>query len=319
MFFSVVIPSHKRKKLLSLALHSLQEQRFKDFEVIVVATEGDEAFELAKQNFPFAIRFLFVPDDPSQGRSASAKRNFGAQKASAEWIAFIDDDCLASPDWLHEAFEKIKAEPIQFLEGAVHIPKPDKPTFPYKGIRRLSRPGGYQTCNMFYRRKDFLEVGGFDPNFPYYLEDTDLAWSFLDNDKHVDFAEKAVVSHPVPEPVPSKMLESAFRIEKIPYLYKKHPKLFKQSQMRVLPRPYLLFLVLDLMGGVGLFLSPWALSIFALRLMLTLAVLLRMMWGCTTTFSEFSKMYYYLLICPIVSFVYLIKGNIRQGVWLFLR
>jgi GT2 family glycosyltransferase len=119
-------------------------------------------------------------------------------------------------------------------------------TFPYKGLQRLSRPGGYQTCNMFYKTVVFNELGGFDLNFPYYLEDTDLAWTFIDNNKKGGFSAAAKVSHPVPEPVPKKMLESAWRLEKLPYLYKKHPQLFKASHFRTLPRAYIPLIFLDL-------------------------------------------------------------------------
>ena len=108
MFFSVVIPSHKRKKMLSDLLKSLENQSFKNFEVIVVPTENDPAFELLNQTWPFQLRMEFIPNDPTKGKSASAKRNFGAALASAPWIAFIDDDCLADSQWLESAHLKLK-------------------------------------------------------------------------------------------------------------------------------------------------------------------------------------------------------------------
>lgn len=320
MFFSVVIPSHKRKTMLKDLLNSLSRQSFKDFEVVVVATENDAAFSLKNDPYDFPIRFEYVPNDPSAGQSASIKRNHGAQLAKGEWLAFTDDDCTSKENWLFEAHQKIKDENLDFLEGCVEIPAPEKMTFPYKGIKRLSKAGGYQTCNMFYKKSDFLKLGGFDLNFPYYLEDTDLAWTFLEHGKKVSFAEKAVVSHPVPEPAPKKMLESAWRLEKLPYLLKKHPNLFKASNMRALPRPHFLLLIADLLILLSLFFSEKLFLIFlTARLLITLLILLRMLSGCRFNMSEFFQMYYFLLICPAIGFYSLIKGNLQQGVWLFLR
>lgn len=320
MFFSVVIPSHKRKNRLFELLKSLANQSFTDFEVIVVPTENDPAFDLLKEAWPFQLRMEFVVDDPSKGKSASAKRNFGARLASAPWIAFTDDDCLADEHWLESAHIALKDSNYQFAEGYVNIPKPDKPTFTYKGMKRLSRPGGFQTCNMFYKKSDFIELGGFDPNFPYYLEDTDLAWTFKESKRQSIFLEKAIITHPVPAAIPKKMLENAFRMKKLPYLKKKHKSTFKESNFRALPRPYIILIFLDFLIILSALLSPISTSIFFLsRFFLTLALLIRMLSGCHWQWQEFFAMFWYLLICPLISLVALIKGNIRHGVFLLIR
>ena len=322
MTFSVIIPSHKRKPLLSSLLKSLENQKLpkEDFEVIVVATENDEAFELENQKWELNISFCFVPADPSRGRSASIKRNHGAKKAQAPWIAFIDDDCLASSEWLSSAKRIIDTQDVHFIEGQVVIPEPQQKTFTYKGIQRLSKPGGFQTCNMFYKKSDFIELGGFDPNFPYYLEDTDLGWTFQEAGKNYVYVEDAQVSHPVPPAQPKKMMDSSFRMEKLPYLFKKHPHTFRASQMRALPRPYFVLALFDMAMLFCLFLNPLtALLLLSGRLVATLALLTRMLKGCHWQWSEALSMYYYLCICPMISLVYLVRGNLQNKVWLFLR
>lgn len=322
MLFTVVIPSHRRRNLLEKLLWSLQQQTLgpQHFQVRVIATEGDEAFHINIRQFSFDGQIVSIPNDPMKGKSASAKRNYGAQIADGEWIAFTDDDCLVDKDWLREAQAIIQSQKVDFIEGAVFIPPPQKPTFTYKGIQRLSRKGGYQTCNMFYRRNEFAELGGFDPKFPYYLEDTDIAWTFLENGKKPAFAEKAIVSHPVPEPVPKKILESAWRMEKLPYLFKKHPKTFKESSMRAFPRPYLILLLLDVSTFLTIWFSPWmALGLLFTRILITFLFIIRMFWGCSTTFNEISQVFYYSLLSPLISFYSLIKGNITNRVWIFFK
>lgn len=322
MFFTVVIPTHRRKALLEKLLHSLEKQTLpkNEFQVRIIATEADEAYSINLNQFAFEAEIISVPNDPMKGRSASVKRNFGASIAQGEWIAFTDDDCLADSRWLQEARTAILSEPVEFVEGAVRIPPPERKTFTYKGIQRLSRPGGFQTCNMFYRKKDFIEVGGFDPHFPYYLEDTDLAWTFLEKGKKQTFASKAIVSHPVPPPAPAKILESAWRMEKLPYLYKKHKKTYEKSAMRAFPRPYAILLVLDVLIFLTIFTEPKILiGALLVRLIVTGVLLFRMLWGCSTSFQEVLQMYYYLLISPLISFYSLLKGNFLNRIWIFFK
>src|SRR5215208_2343862 len=78
---SVVMPTHRRAEMLQRALASLETQAHprEAFEVIVVATAGDLAFETVRE---FAargrmdVRCVSVPDDPTAGRSPALKRNF---------------------------------------------------------------------------------------------------------------------------------------------------------------------------------------------------------------------------------------------------
>ncbi|MCB0378620.1 MAG: glycosyltransferase family 2 protein [Bdellovibrionales bacterium] len=324
MFFSVVVPTHKRKHLLLKLLQSLQKQHLPpdEFEVIVIATAKDEAFDLLLEFQPnFCWQIQAIPNDPFSGRSAAAKRNYGVQLASAPWIAFVDDDCITSPEWLETAKKTITKEQPHMVEGQVVIPTPKKKTLTYKGLLRLSQAGGYQTCNMFYKKSDFVQIGGFDLNFPFYLEDTDLAWSFLEKNKKSVYAVGAIVEHPVPPPDPSRMLQSAFRMEKLSYLYKKHPQLYRGSKMRALPRVYFLMSLFDL-GILTTLLNlklSWLAILIGLRLLLTLLYSRRLFKNCEVAPAEYLATFYYLMICPLISVFQLLKGNITHRVWLFLR
>lgn len=312
MFFSVVIPTHKRKKLLTELLISLEKQTLDPsfFEVIVVATESDEALSL-KESFKssYKLSIVEITNDTFKGKSASAKRNYGVKISHYPWIAFIDDDCIASPQWLENAKNEIENKEPDMIEGGVHIPEPKKKTLTYKGLKRLSRSEGYQTCNMFYRKDTFLEVGGFDKNFPYYLEDTDLAWTMLEYNKKSIHCKEAQVSHPVPPAQPKKLLDNAFRMEKLVYLAKKHPHNFKQSSMRFFSKAYTIFIINDL---ILLFSIVFCLNLFAylflLRILLTVLYLIKTFKGCSWTLSEVSQTYYYSLICPLISLIYYLKG-----------
>ena len=320
---TVIAPTHARVRSLRLLLESLEAQLLpsSDFEVIIVGDEGDPG-ETVVQGFVergrLNLSFVYVPNDPWCGRSASVKRNFGANLARAPWLAFIDDDCVADPGWLREALPFFESSETGGVEGRKSIPTPREPTLTYRGLLLFTRPGGYQTANMFYRRSVFLEVGGFDTAFPFYLEDTDLAWSVLDRGLAIPHAERAVVEHPVPPPEPMRLLANAQRAALMPYLYKKHPKRFLHSGMTTISRshvPYLAGYGLLLVLGVTGHVTGVVLSIAGLSL-LTLAHTTKLFWKCRFSASELLLTAALLPIVPLVTAVQLIRGNLRNHVLL---
>lgn len=326
MLFSVVIPTHKRRVQLQRLLESLQQQTLPvhNFEVLIIPSPMDPAIDWVleyRKTSPLTISLLLPYSDPFQGKSASFKRNYGAQNAKAPWLAFIDDDCVADKNWLSEAHKMILNRKVHALEGATHIPRPRRPTLTGKGLQNLSRPGGFQTCNMFYERETFHAIGGFDLNLPFYLEDTDLAWSFLDRGKTIDFSESAIVTHPVPPPEVKRLMDNALRARKMPYIYKKHKALFKQEKWRPLERIHWLYLFLYMGLIMLLFLNP-SLETAALAILLILLFtslyIFKLLWGCAFTLKEFFQLYYYLPITPPVAFVQLMRGNWDQKTFLVI-
>lgn len=316
MQFSVVVPTHHRPEKLRLLLMSLEAQSMakNQFEVLVVPSPQDSGV-LNLPTFSFPLQILSTHEDPYKGTSASFKRNLGAQKAQADWLAFIDDDCIADKDWLTNAAKKISEVKCQGLEGQTVIPVPEKTTYTYKGIQRLSTAGGYQTCNMFYARAVFLKSGGFDLGFPFYLEDTDMAWTLLDQGHHIAFAPDCKVSHPVPAPDVDRLLFNAYRVRLIPYLYRKHPELFRKHHWRALLRFHWLFLMVHgaLLYGIttNLNLTNAALGI-VLAMGLSLLYTAYQLRGCSFALGEAFKMWMYFIITPWISFFQLWRGNLEQ-------
>jgi len=319
MVFSVVVPTHHRPGPLGRLLDSLAAQTLdaSQFEVIVVPSPDDQSLEwLAKAHYPFSLVVHQPQPDPYSGKSASFKRNEGVHRAQADWIAFIDDDCEADPLWLATALPRTQKYDVFGIEGCTEIPVPEKKTLTYKGLQRLSAQGGYQTCNMFYRKATFLEVGGFDLNFPFYLEDTDLAWSFLDRGKNIVFLENAIVRHPVPPPEVKRVLSNALRVRLVPYLYKKHRDLFDTSDVRAINPSQWMYLGFYVGILYSVAMSSYKLEtfvfLFGLLLLFNLAYLVRLLHDCSFTALEALQLFVYIPIAPLIAFFQLMRGNIEN-------
>jgi len=106
MFASVVVLTRNRLKMLERCLHSLRAQTFRDFEVVVVDTGStDGTPDWLRRESPLdGLRLVQI-----EGGSFAGARNEGVAAAQGEWVAFLDDDCIAAADWL-ECLARVAAK-----------------------------------------------------------------------------------------------------------------------------------------------------------------------------------------------------------------
>lgn len=310
--------------MLHVLLESLEQQRYPSemVEVLVVASTNDPAFELVRKyqaRGKLKLLCMDVPHDVWQGRNPSAKRNYGVHQATGEWIAFIDDDCVASPSWIAGAVQFFEQPNVGAVEGRTEIPAVDPPTLTYKGLCSFTKAGGYQTCNMFYKRDVFLKVKGFDINFPFYLEDTDLAWTVLDNNYEIPFASEAIVFHPVSKPAPWRLLDDAKRTALLPYLFKKHPIKYRATNQHAIRLTHWLYLALYVAFILTLVVNRIEAAILILMsILILLAVhVWKLFRGCKVQPDEFLITTLLLPILPFVRLIQLVRGNLQHRVWLW--
>lgn len=118
-FFSVIICTFNREKLLGRALQSLLQQKFQDFEVIVVDDGStDQTFSVVKNyRNKLNLRYIF-----QQNKGLSVARNVGGFSANGEYITFLDSDDEYLPHHLSSRYEVLMNDSnIQFLYGGVQV------------------------------------------------------------------------------------------------------------------------------------------------------------------------------------------------------
>jgi glycosyltransferase involved in cell wall biosynthesis len=165
---SVVIPTHNRRDLLKLALHTALWQQDVNLEVIVVddGSTDDTATVVAGVEDP---RVRLIRHEESQG--VSAARNRGIAEARGEWIAFLDDDDLWAPDKLSSQLEAARSgHAIWAYVGSVNIDGSQRvhggsPPIPPEQLAALlprwnPMPGG--CSNVLVRTDVVRDLVGFD-------------------------------------------------------------------------------------------------------------------------------------------------------------
>jgi glycosyltransferase involved in cell wall biosynthesis len=105
--FSVIIPTYNRADLLRRCLESLQEQTFKNFEVLVCDDGSIDHTAEVIQEFSSRLDIHYF-HGPNWGGPAHP-RNVGLRNAKGAWIAFLDADDYWSANKLEAVNEVLES------------------------------------------------------------------------------------------------------------------------------------------------------------------------------------------------------------------
>lgn len=209
---SVILTTHSwdRYDEFRDALRSVEAQTYDDVEIV---TPFDADPELADRTESIAEREIVTGYDP-EIRGLSAARNFGAELASGDVYAFLDDDCVADPGW-------VEALVAAYEDGALAAGGPAYPAWPGDGDRPRYLPQQFDWlvgagpycdddtevrntygCNISFRADVFDDLGGFDENLGKQTgslaqgEEADLCRRLRDEyDRGVRYRADAAVEH----------------------------------------------------------------------------------------------------------------------------
>jgi glucosyl-dolichyl phosphate glucuronosyltransferase len=210
---TVVLPTCNRLPGLRDALASLSTQRTDGrfaYDVLVVGNdcraETSVAVEEWARRSPVPVRYVH-----EDRRGVSFARNRGILTATADWIAFFDDDQVADAGWLAELFASADVDATPCVGGRIVLRLPDGappltalcrnllgeqpfdgPPFRCTG-RRIPSSG-----NLMVARRLFTRLGAFDVAMAAGGEDSELVRRLRRADVPITVAPAAVVYHVVP-------------------------------------------------------------------------------------------------------------------------
>lgn len=176
---SAIICTHNRDVYLGDAIDSLLQQEFANFEIIVVDNGSSDRTKevVAQRESDPRLKYIY---EPTLGLSFA--RNTGFKQAGSEILAYLDDDAVASPQWLRTLWNAYQQNPkLAIAGGKVTLIWPEgvePPVWLSAGLAEnlgaydlgdqitLIRKPGLTPRGLNYSiRRSFLEkVGGFDLN-----------------------------------------------------------------------------------------------------------------------------------------------------------
>lgn len=176
---TAIIPTRRRPELLERALRSIAAQEAAPAEVVVVndGPAGDADAIRAAVSRSGCARAVMIANRRAEGPSGA--RNAGAERASGEWLAFLDDDDEWLPAYLRVVLECVETHQLDMVCTDLvyrydHGDRPGKPAC--EGLAAdlfLTRNPGLIGSNLVIRRQLYNEIGGFDESL-LCLEDMDF-------------------------------------------------------------------------------------------------------------------------------------------------
>jgi mycofactocin glycosyltransferase len=203
---TVVIPVRNRPDAIVACLRSLAAMDFpaERLDVIVVDDASTDGTREAVQAGP-ASRVRLLARETHSGQSAC--RNAGAAEAGGDVLAFIDSDCIASPEWLKSLVGDFDDPSVVAVGGGVHAKDPVSWIERYEAVASPLYKGSSDaevvpgssvdalaSCNLLVRRASFLESGGFDAALRFG-EDVDLVWRLRGNGGRILYRHAGAVDH----------------------------------------------------------------------------------------------------------------------------
>jgi GT2 family glycosyltransferase len=210
---SVIVPNWNGREHLPVCLESLEVQRFRDFEVILVDNgSSDGSDELVRNQYPW-VTLVELPHNAG----FAVANNVGLRHATGVYIVTLNNDTSVDEHWLEKLIAAAESRPgIGMVASRIcNHEEPDVVDslgirIAADGMSRGAHRGEHfsslrlgkvepillpSACAALYRKAMLAEIGFFDEDFFAYCEDTDLGLRARLSGWDAVLARDAVIYH----------------------------------------------------------------------------------------------------------------------------
>lgn len=208
---TVIVVNYNGGDWLRACLKSLAQQTFRNFETILVdnASVDGSLDRLVEKPERLTIMRESVNHGFARGN------NIAARRAKGRWIALLNPDAEAAPDWLENLLRAVRERPTHRMVASLQIATHNENVldgagdcylaygYAWRGgfgrsVKETPPPGEcFAPCGAaaFYPRDFFLDSGGFDESYFCYHEDVDLGFRLRLLGERCQFDPRCRVRH----------------------------------------------------------------------------------------------------------------------------
>ena len=155
-FVSVVIPTLNRYQYLKDVLRDLENQSYKNFEVIIV-DQTDNFQESFYKDWNLDLKYWFQEE-----KALWQARNEAIKLAKGDYILLYDDDSLVDSDWIMQHLKTLDFFNADLSSGVSISAVGDEVPAHYSYFRWSDQ---LDTGNVLLKKSIFTEIGFFDRQF----------------------------------------------------------------------------------------------------------------------------------------------------------
>lgn len=210
---SVIIVTRNRPEKLINCLQALRKNSFPSFELVII--DQSDCENINHEILVLLSAFSHTTYIHSKIKGKSKGLNQAIRLAKAPFLAFTDDDCIPSVEWISEIYNGFTAHPTVYSICGKTLPhKPQKhpgmycpSTFqsdiPFTHL--IKTPGIHWKSiglgnNMAFRKNVLIQMGGFiewlgPGSIGINAEDAHMLLRVLITGKYILYNDKAIVYH----------------------------------------------------------------------------------------------------------------------------
>jgi len=169
----------------------------------------DESYKYLKSLRDEVIPFTIVRSKLNLGPGGA--KNVGARKANTDILAFLDDACIPSEDWVENIRQSFLDKSTKVVFGQVTSAIPHLAPFIFA---RNTQGESFDTGNAAFRREVFKTLGGFDLNVNVKDEGIDIHGRIKKMGISALYNDELIVDCPA-KLVPFKFREHILRVKEL--------------------------------------------------------------------------------------------------------
>ena len=205
---SIIINTDGRAASLATTLESLRYLDYPNFEVCAVYGPTIDGTRELLEARASEIKVAHCPV-----RNLSMSRNIGIAIASGEILAFLDDDFIPEPEWLLTIVKEFDNPKVGASGGFLYDNSGIEFQWRFGTANRFGRADRswrrpspelnfpfssnfpHVMANSAFRKSAVVAVGGFDEQYEYFLDETDLVCRLVDHGWLIAQINGACVHH----------------------------------------------------------------------------------------------------------------------------
>ncbi|WP_319481205.1 glycosyltransferase family A protein [uncultured Draconibacterium sp.] len=177
---SIIVPCYNQGKYLTECLNSVHSQRYENYEIVVI---NDGSTDAHTNKTVREISHPKVTVLQTENRGVSAARNRGIKNSTGRYILPLDADDKIGANFIQQAIEVLeKNEDIKVANCKVALFGTKNGILPvetYSLEKLLAR--NFIVVSAIFRRSDFEQTEGYNPNMREGFEDWDFWITLLKN------------------------------------------------------------------------------------------------------------------------------------------
>ena len=226
-YFTIIIPSFNRAHVIERSIQSVLNQRFSDFEIIVVDDGSTDNTKQVISNFEDSrLRYVY-----QKNSGVCSARNHGVSEAFADYVTFLDSDDYVTENWLTDFYYGFISNDTDFVFcDMIHVNLNDgsekrvRATHPYRD--QPSFFGFFMSGTFAIKKSLFHTIGGFDSTLKF-SEFNEFRYSCMKYGFTKSYTGKIGLIYEASPDGGSKNFQN--KIDSNLYIIKKHAWIFKKQ------------------------------------------------------------------------------------------